>query len=403
MQVLEKTTVLSNRIINLAESATLKMAALARQLKQQGKDVINLSIGEPDFGTPEHIKEAAIQAIKEGHSHYTPVPGYLDLRQAIVQKLKRDNNLDYTPNQIIVSTGAKQSLANVILSTVNPGEEVIMPIPYWVSYAAQVELAEGVLIEVPTSLENKFKITPEDLEAAITSKTKLFVFSSPCNPTGSLYTKEELRALAEVFARHEQVYIISDEIYEHITFEGKHESIAQFDFIKDRVVVVNGLSKGFAMTGWRLGYIAAPLEIAKACDKMQGQFTSGTCAITQRAAIAALTGTLEPTYAMREQFKQRRKLVLDLLNDIQGVQTYTPNGAFYVFPDVSYYLGKSDGNTTIKNVDDLCIYLLNDCHVSVVTGAAFGNDQCIRLSYAASSEQLIEALRRIKESLAKLS
>ena len=402
MQVLEQTTVISDRISNMAESATLKMAALARQLKQQGKDVINLSIGEPDFGTPEHIKEAAIQAVKDGYSHYTPVPGYLELRQAIVQKLKRDNNLEYSPNQIVVSTGAKQSLANVILSTVNPGEEVIMPIPYWVSYAAQVELAEGKLIEVPTSIENKFKITPEDLEAAITPKTKLFVFSSPCNPTGSLYTKEELRALADVFARHKQVYIISDEIYEHITFEGKHESIAQFDFIKDRVVVVNGLSKGFAMTGWRLGYIAAPLEVAKACSKMQGQFTSGTCAITQRAAIAALTGTLEPTYAMRDQFKMRRKLVLDLLEEIPGFQTYTPNGAFYVFPDVSSYLGKTDGNTTIETVDDLCMYLLNDCYVSVVTGAAFGNDRCIRLSYAAAKEQLIEAIGRIKASLAKL-
>ncbi|MEZ4885174.1 MAG: pyridoxal phosphate-dependent aminotransferase [Chitinophagales bacterium] len=403
MQVLEKTMVLSDRIINMAESATLKMAALARQLTQQGKDVINLSIGEPDFGTPEHIKEAAIQAIKEGYSHYTPVPGYLDLREAIVHKLKRDNNLDFTPNQIIVSTGAKQSLANVILSIVNPGEEVIMPIPYWVSYAAQVELAEGVLVEVPTYIENQFKITPDDLEKAITSKTKLFVFSSPCNPTGSIYTKDELQALAEVFARHEQVYIISDEIYEHITFEGSHESIAQFDFIKDRVIVVNGLSKGFAMTGWRLGYIAAPLEIAQACDKMQGQFTSGTCGITQRAAIAALTGTLEPTYAMRDQFKIRRKLVLDALQEILGVKTYTPSGAFYVFPDVSYYLGKSEGKTNIETVDDLCMYLLDDCQVSVVTGAAFGNDQCIRISYAASNEQLIEAMQRIKGSLAKLA
>jgi len=402
MQVLEKTTVLSNRIVNMAESATLKMAALARQLKQEGKDVISLSIGEPDFGTPEHIKEAAIQAIKDGYSHYTPVPGYLDLREAIVQKFKRDNNLDFTPNQIVVSTGAKQSLANVILSTVNPGEEVIMPIPYWVSYAAQVELAEGVLVEVPTSIENKFKITPESLENAITEKTKLFVFSSPCNPTGSLYTKEELHALAEVFAKHQNIYIVSDEIYEHITFEGKHESIAQFDIIKDRVIVVNGLSKGFAMTGWRLGYIAAPIEIAKACSKMQGQFTSGTCGITQRAAIAALTGTLEPTYAMREEFKKRRKLVLDLLNDIPGVKTYVPNGAFYVFPDVSYYLGKSTDTETIHTVDDFCMYLLNDCQVSVVTGAAFGNNQCFRLSYAASTEQLTEALRRIKASLAKL-
>ncbi len=402
MQVLEQTTVLSNRIVNLAESATLKMAALARELKQEGKDVISLSIGEPDFGTPEHIKEAAIQAIKDGYSHYTPVPGYLDLREAIVQKLKRDNNLDFTTNQIVVSTGAKQSLANVILSTVNPGEEVIMPIPYWVSYAAQVELAEGVLVEVPTSIENKFKITPESLENAITEKTKLFVFSSPCNPTGSLYTKEELKALADVFAKYENIYIISDEIYEHITFEGKHESIAQFDFIKDRVVVVNGLSKGFAMTGWRLGYIAAPLEIAKACGKMQGQFTSGTCGITQRAAIAALTGTLEPTYAMREEFKKRRELVLGLLNDIPGIKTYIPNGAFYVFPDVSYYLGKSTGTQTINTVDDFCMYLLNDCQVSVVTGAAFGNDKCFRLSYAASTEQLTEALRRIKASLTKL-
>ncbi len=395
-------TPLSDRIINLTESATLKMAALARALKQEGKDVISLSLGEPDFDTPEHIREAAKKAIDDRYSKYPPVSGYLELREAIVQKFKRDNNLDYTTDQIVVSTGAKQSLANVILAMLNPGDEAIMPIPYWVSYAAQIQLAEGVLVEIPTSIDNEFKLTPKDLEAAITDKTKLLIFSSPCNPTGSVYSKEELKAIAEVVAKHDELYIIADEIYEHITFVGKHESIAQFDFIKDRVITVNGLSKGFAMTGWRLGYLAAPVPIAKACNKMQGQFTSGACTVTQRAAIEALTGTLEPTYTMRREFQRRRDFLFDLLAEIPGLKNYMPKGAFYFFPDVSSYIGKSDGTTTINNVDDLCMYLLNDCYVSLVTGAAFGNDSCLRISYAASEENLREAFARIKVSLAKL-
>ncbi len=393
---------LSDRIVNLNESDTLKMAALARQLQSKGIKVINLSLGEPDFDTPHHIKAAAKQAIDDNYSHYTPVSGYLDVRQAIVQKLKRDNGLDYTPEQIVISTGAKQSIANVVLCLVNPGEEVLLPSPYWVSYAAQVELAEGIATEVKATLANGFKITPQQLAQAIKPHTKLIIFSSPCNPTGAVYSKEELQALATVIAQHDNLYVVADEIYEYINYVGKHESLAQFDFIKDRVITVNGLSKGFAMTGWRLGYIAAPLPIAKACDKMQGQFTSATCSITQRAAIAALLGDLTPTYAMRDAFKKRRDLILELLNDIPGFITDVPDGAFYVFPDVSYYLGKTDGETTIQNVDDLSMYLLNKAHVSTVNGMAFGDDKCIRISYATSEENIKEACRRMKEALALL-
>lgn len=393
---------LSNRITNLAESATLKMAAMARSMKQKGIDVIALSLGEPDFDTPDHIREAAKKAIDEGYSHYTPVPGYLDLREAICAKFKNDNGLDYTPNQIVVSTGAKQSIVNVVLSLVNPGEEVILLAPYWVSYAAQVELAEGKYIELPGSIDNDFKVTADQLEAAITDKTKLIIFSSPCNPTGSLYDQDELKALAEVIVQHEELYIVSDEIYEHINYVGKHQSIAQFDFVKDRVITVNGLSKAFAMTGWRLGYIAAPLPIAKACTKMQGQFTSGTCGISQRAAIAALTQSLAPTYAFRDEFKRRRDLMLEWLKEIPGLVTKVPPGAFYLFPDVSYYFGKSDGTITIKDVDELCMYILDKAHVAVVTGAAFGNDQCMRISYANSEKMLREAVNRMRDCLAKL-
>lgn len=393
---------LSDRITNLAESATLKMSALARQLKRQGHDVISLSVGAPDFDTPQHIKDAAKKAIDEGYTSYTPVPGYMDLREAIVTKFKRDNDLDFTTDQIVTSTGAKHSIANVILSLINPGDEVLLPVPYWVSYSAQVELAEGIVKEVPTKIENKFKITPEELAAAITPKTKLIIFSSPCNPTGSVYTKAELEALAKVIVAHDDLYVIADEIYEHINYLDYHASIAQFDFIKDRVITVNGLSKGFAMTGWRLGYIAAPVAIAKACTKIQGQFTSGTCSITQRAAIEALLGTLEPTKKMCASFLKRRDLVLGLLDEIPGLKTYIPDGAFYVFPDVSSYLGKSYNGQVIDNVDDLCISILNEVHVAVVTGAAFGNANCLRLSYAASEENLIEALKRIKAYLAKL-
>ncbi|OWY24363.1 pyridoxal phosphate-dependent aminotransferase [Sphingobacteriales bacterium UPWRP_1] len=393
---------LSNRIVNLNESDTLKMAALARQLQSQGIKVINLSLGEPDFDTPEHIKEAAKQAIDQNYSHYTPVSGYLDVRQAVVHKLKRDNGLDYTPEQIVLSTGAKQSIANVVLCLVNPGDEVLLPSPYWVSYAAQVELAEGIATEVPASMENGFKITAQQLEAAIKPNTRLIIFSSPCNPTGAVYSKEELRQLAEVIVEHNDLYVVSDEIYEYINYVGKHESMAQFEFAKHRVITVNGLSKGFAMTGWRLGYIAAPLAIAKACDKMQGQFTSATCSITQRAAIAALTGTMEPVYAMQKAFRHRRDLMLDLLNDMPGFITNIPDGAFYVFPDVSYYLGKTNGETIINNVDDLSMYLLNHAHVSTVNGQAFGNEKCIRISYAASEDNIREACARMKQHLAKL-
>ena len=322
---------LSKRISELAESATLAMAAMARELEGKGANVIKLSLGEPDFDTPEHIKEAAKQAIDDNYTHYTPVPGYPDLREAICAKLKRDNGLDYSPNQIVTSTGAKQSIANVVLAMVNPGEEVLLPVPFWVSYSAQVELAQGICKQVQTSFDNDFKVTPEQLDPAITPKSKLLIFSSPCNPSGSVYSKAELKALAEVVAKYDHLYIIADEIYEHINYIGKHESIAQFDFIKDKVITVNGLSKGFAMTGWRLGYIAAPLSIAKACGKMQGQFTSATCSITQRAAIAALTGTLEPTREMQKAFARRRELILKLLADVPGVKANSPQGAFYVF------------------------------------------------------------------------
>ncbi len=395
---------LSDRITNLKESATLMMAAKARELEAQGKKIIKLSLGEPDFDTPEHIKVAAKQAIDDNHTHYTPVSGYLDVRQAICEKFKRDNGLDFTPNQIVISTGAKQSIANVVMCTVNPGDEVILPIPYWVSYAAQIELAEGKLVEVPTSMENDFKLTPEQLEAAITPKTRLFIFSSPCNPTGSVYTKEELKALADVFAKYPDVYIVADEIYEHINFTGKHASMAQFENVRDRVITVNGLSKGFAMTGWRLGYIGAPLPIAKACNKMQGQFTSATCSITQKAAIAALTGDLSPSLAMREEFLRRRGIILDLLKDIPGIEANCPEGAFYVFPDFSYYVGKQRPNGEVINtIDELCFYILEDACVALVMGSAFGDADCMRISYATSEENIRESMRRMKESLAKLA
>ncbi|MBK9462502.1 MAG: pyridoxal phosphate-dependent aminotransferase [Sphingobacteriales bacterium] len=394
--------VLSDRIINLTESATLRMAALARELQQKGVNVINLSLGEPDFQTPQHIKDAAKKAIDDGYTFYTPVSGYLDLRQAICAKFKRENGLDYTPDQIVVSTGAKQSIINVVLCMVNPGDEVILPAPYWVSYAAMVELAEGKVVELPTGIEKNFKMTAQQLEAAITPKSKLIIFSSPSNPTGMVYTKDELHDIAKVIAAHPNLYIVSDEIYEHINYSGKHESIAQFDFVKDRVITVNGLSKGFAMTGWRLGYIGAPVAIAKACDKMQGQFTSGTCSITQRAAIAALNESLAPTIEMREAFHRRRDLVLSLLADIPGIKGYTPEGAFYVFSDMSSFIGKTDGTTTIKDIDDLSMYILDKAYISTVAGSQFGDDQCIRMSYATSEDKLIEAGKRLKEALAQL-
>ena len=395
---------LSSLMTRFNEPETLKMAKLGRELRAQGHDITDLSLGEPDFDTPEHIKEAAKKAIDDNYSHYTPVSGYLDVRQAVCTKLKRDNNLDYTPEQIVVSTGAKQSIANIVLAIVDAGDEVVIPTPYWVTYSEIVRLAGGVPNLVKTTLESGFKITPKQLEEAINDRTKLFMFSSPCNPSGAVYTKEELAALAEVFRKHPDVYIMSDEIYEHIIFEGKHESIAQFDFIKDRVIIINGLSKGFAMTGWRLGYIAAPLEVAKAADKLQGQFTSATNSITQRAAIVALTGDLRPTEEMVKEFTVRRKKVLELIAEVPGMICSEPPGAFYVFPDVHAFFGKktADGKI-IADADEMCMYLLNDAHVSSVSGKAFGEPNCIRLSFANSIANIEKGFGKIKKALEALS
>ncbi len=394
---------LSSLLSRFNEPETLKMAKLGRELRAKGIDITDLSLGEPDFDTPLHIKEAAKKAIDENYSHYTPVAGYLDLRQAVCTKLKRDNGLDYTPEQIVVSTGAKQSIANTVLSIVDAGDEVIIPTPYWVTYSEIVKLAGGTVKLVKTSFENGYKITADELETAITAKTKLFMFSSPCNPTGAVYTKAELTALVKVFEKHPQVFIMSDEIYEHINFIGSHESIAGFDTLKERVIIINGLSKGFAMTGWRLGYIAAPVEIAKACDKIQGQFTSGANAVTQRAAIAALTGDLRPTHEMVNKFKERRHIVMQLVKQIPGIVCSEPPGAFYIFPDVSTYFGKTTaGGKIISNADDLCMYFLNDAHVSVVTGKAFGEPNCIRISFANSTENIEKGFVKIKKALGEL-
>lgn len=362
----------SDRIAGMEVSPTLAMSQKSREMKAQGIDVINLSVGEPDFDTPDHIKKAAQKAIDDNYSHYSPVPGYLELRQAVVNKLKRENNLEYTPDQIVVSNGAKQSITNVILSIVNKGDEVIIPSPYWVSYSEIVKLAEGINVFVSAPIEQDFKITPEQLEAAITPKTKAFLFSSPSNPTGSLYSKEELRALADVFVKYPDITILSDEIYEHINYVGAHESIAQFEDIFDRVVVINGVSKGYAMTGWRIGYIAAPLWIAKACNKLQGQMTSGASSIAQIASVAALEGDQSTTVAMREAFQKRRDLALEQLRKVPGFETREPNGAFYLFPQVSQLFGKSNGTMTINNATDLSLYLLESANVATVTGEAFG-------------------------------
>jgi aspartate aminotransferase len=394
---------LSSRLLRFSEPETLKMAKLGRELRAKGVDVTDLSLGEPDFDTPEHIKAAAQKAIEDNYSHYTPVAGYLDLRQAVCDKLKRDNNLEYTPEQIVVSTGAKQSIANVVLSIVDIGDEVIIPTPYWVTYSEIVRLGQGEVRFVNTSLKNGYKITPEELEEAITDRTRLFMFSSPCNPTGAVYTQKELAALAEVFRKYPHVFIMSDEIYEYINFTGRHESIAQFEFLKDRVIIINGLSKGFAMTGWRLGYIAAHPTIAKACDKIQGQFTSGANAVTQRAAITALTAPLDSTYKMVEEFTKRKKRVLELIREIPNILCDEPDGAFYLFPMVSYYFGKKDGEEMIDNADDLCMYLLNKAHVSTVTGKAFGEPNCIRISFANSMENIEKGFAKIKDALLKLS
>jgi len=396
---------LSERIKMLSESETLAMTRKSRELKAKGYDVINLSIGEPDFNTPEFIKDAAHAAIDQNKTHYPPVPGIAELRKAIVGKLERDNNLRYEPEQIIVSGGAKHSLANAMLCLVNKGDEVVVPAPYWVSYKEIIKLAEGVPVVVETSLENDFKITAEQLEAAITPKTKVLIYSSPCNPTGSVYTKDELEALARVIEKHDGIYILSDEIYELIRFEGKHESIAQFDFIRDRVIIVNGVSKGFAMTGWRVGYLAAPRDIAKACDKLQGQVTSGTCSISQYASVAALEcdpATNEDVKRMVETFDERRQLVHALLEEISGFKNNMPVGAFYFFPNVKEYFGKKFGEQEIKNSSDLCMYLLNHAHVALVPGDAFGNPGCIRISYATSKKLLITAIARISDALAEL-
>lgn len=393
---------LSSLLSRFSEPETLKMAKLGRELRAKGVDVIDLSLGEPDFDTPTHIKESAKKAVDDNYSHYTPVAGYLDLREAVCTKLKRDNNLDYKPENIVVSTGAKQSLANVILATVDQGDEVIIPAPFWVTYSELVKIAGGVPVILSTKMENKYKITGAELAAAITPKTRVFLFSSPCNPSGSVYTKDELKSLADVFAKNPEIFIISDEIYEYINFVGKHESIAQFDAIKNQVIIVNGLSKGYAMTGYRLGYIAANVDVAKGCEKLQGQFTSGTNAVTQRAAIDALTGDQAPTLAMTQEFERRKKRVMQLLSEVPGWEVVEPDGAFYVFPRVSSYFGKTDGTNAINDADDLCMYLLNVAHVSTVTGRAFGTPDSIRLSFANSLEKIEEAYKRIKEALAKL-
>jgi len=393
---------LSSLLQRFNEPETLKMAKMGRELRAKGIDVIDLSLGEPDFDTPEHIKEAAIQAIRDNWSHYTPVPGFLDLREAICIKLKRDNNLEYKPENIVVSTGAKQSLANAILALVDENDEVIIPTPYWVTYSELVKIARGRVVEIKTSAKDDFKISPQQLEEAITPHTNVFLFSSPCNPSGAVYSKEELEGLVNVFRKYPNITIISDEIYEYINFVGDHESIAQFSDIKDRVVIINGLSKGFAMTGWRLGYIAASPEIAKACEKLQGQFTSGTSSITQKAAVTALTTDLRPTMEMVEEFARRRKKVLELVKEVPGIDCPVPQGAFYIFPDVSAYYGKTDGQTVIHTSGDFCMYLLNTANVSSVMGEAFGDPDCVRFSFANSLPKIEEAWKRIKEALAKL-
>jgi len=396
---------LSNRVNSLSESATLEMTRLSRILKSQGHDVINLSIGEPDFNTPTAIKDAAINAINNNKTHYTPVSGLPELREAIAGKLKRDNDLEFDADQIVVSNGAKQSIANVILCLINPEDEVIIPAPYWVSYPEFVHLAEGKIVEISTTIDTDFKITAEQLENAITEKTKAIIFSSPSNPTGMLYSDIELKEIAEVVSKHKNVIIISDEIYEFINFSGKHRSIAEFDFVKEQVVVINGVSKGYAMTGWRIGYAAAPKYLAKACDIVQGQYTSGASSISQLAALEAMKTSKESSseieYMLRA-FKERRDLVYELLCDIPGINVNMPDGAFYFFPEVNSYYGKSNGKTTIENSKDLCLYILENVYVALVPGSAFGNPDCVRISYATSKELLIEAIKRIKSALAEL-
>ncbi|MDG1328405.1 MAG: pyridoxal phosphate-dependent aminotransferase [Flavobacteriaceae bacterium] len=390
---------LSKRINAMATSATLAMAAKARELREAGKDIIGLSLGEPDFNVPKFVKDAAIKAVKDNYHSYTPVDGYGDLKNAIITKFKRDNNLSYTAQQIVVSTGAKQSLANLAMVLLNDGDEVLLPAPYWVSYSDISKLAGGIPVEIPTSIESDFKITPESLKASISSKTKMMIYSSPCNPSGSVYTKEELRALADVLIDYPEIIVISDEIYEHINFTGQHTSMAVFEDMYNRTVVVNGVSKAYSMTGWRIGYIGAPTWIARACNKMQGQITSGANCIAQQATITALESSPEKIKYMIDAFKERRKLILNLIAEIPGFKTNTPQGAFYVFPDISYYFGKNIKGTLINTASDFSMYLLEKANVATVTGEAFGNPNCIRISYAASEEAISEACKRIKEVL----
>ena len=394
---------LSDRIKSLSVSQTLAMDQKSRALKAKGIDVISLSLGEPDFNTPDHVKEAAKKAIDDNYSKYPPVPGYNDLREAISQKFKVENGLNYSPEQIIVSAGGKHSLINVILSIVNPGDEVIILAPYWVSYYDQVILAGGKPVVVTAKIDNNFKINTSELEAAITSKTRLIIFNSPSNPTGMVYNRSEMEKIARIVEKHEGLFIISDEIYEHIIFSGEHVSMASFDYIFDRVITVNGVSKGYAMTGWRIGYIGAPLWISKACNKLQGQFTSGVCSIAQRAALAAIQGKSDSIKMMRDAFLRRRDLICGLLKEVKGIKVTIPEGAFYVMPDISYYLGKSDGATKISTSDELALYLLDKAQVATVGGDAFGAPECIRISYATSDELLVEAVKRIKSALERLS
>jgi aspartate aminotransferase len=393
----------AQRIQKMEPSATLEMAKKSRELKAQGIDIISLSLGEPDFDTPDYIKEAGINAIKNNFSKYPPVAGYMELREAIVNKFKRDNNLDFKPSQVVVSTGAKQSLANIFLSVLDQGDEVIVFAPYWVTYYEQIKLAQGVPVVIQSDISTDFKIDIEDLKNAITAKTKLIIYSSPCNPSGTVFTKEDLEEIAKVVSNHPEITIISDEIYELINFDGKHESIAQFDYIKDQVVIVNGVSKGFSMTGWRLGYIAAPQWLADACIKAQGQITSGTSTISQKAAIEAISNSPEKVKYMLDEFKERKKLVVEGFNTIDGVECNNPSGAFYVFPDVSAFFGKSHEGQTINNASELTLFILEQGRVALVTGEAFGSATTIRVSYAASKENLIEAIKRIKNALSLLN
>jgi len=392
----------SNRLSRISEPQTIKMAKLTRALKSEGANIVDLSLGEPDFATPQHIVDAATKAMEDGFTKYTPVAGIPDLRNAIVEKLKRDNNLHYAAENIIVSTGAKQSLANVILCMIDKGDEVIIPTPYWVTYSALVNLAEGTVKHVYCGIATDFKITPAQLEAAITPATRMFIFSSPCNPTGSIYSKEELAELVQVFEKYPQVYIVSDEIYEYINYLGKHTSIASFSSVFDRVIVINGFSKGYAMTGWRLGYIAAPVELVQACEKYQSQYTSGANSIAQKAGVAALLGDMTPTYNMVVAYKQRRDYVVAALRAIPHVQCAMPDGAFYAFPDISAFFGKSFNGNVIQNDEDLSMYLLHEGHLTTVNGSAFGEPHCIRISYATSMEQLMEAMKRMANALSKL-